>query len=86
MLNGAHHVAHNRAFDERMLRQSCLRHHLTPLAMASPLNNGHWPALQLATLAGVLANARPHYRHRALADADACHKLRARPAGAPPGN
>lgn len=86
LLAGRVVIAHNAEFDERMLRQSCRRHSLTPpavrlwgcsLEMLTGVNEGRWPSLATAIrLSGATSpDSTIGTRHRAGYDAEACRRV-----------
>ena len=81
-LSGRLVIAHNAAFERRMLRQTAERHQMPParietectMVWLTELNDGRWPSLADAVdLAG--AARAPGPWHRAKADAETCRQI-----------
>lgn len=82
LLAGKLAIAHHVAFDDRMLRQTCVRYGVACPAIRSactmelltPLNRGRWPSLiAAARICG--ADVGPGRPHRAQGDAEMCRQI-----------
>jgi len=86
LLDGQLVVAHNAEFDERMMRQSCLKYGVAEptdvlwtctMQMLTTLNDGKWPSLSKAKalLRDQILESSSDHLHRARYDAETCRQI-----------